>query len=99
MPFVKGDSRINRNGRPKKGKSVSELLHKIGKERTGLDNRPRIELLARKLWDMALDGDIKAITALMDRMDGKPRLTELSTDGSDLNQINVVYISPEDAEV
>jgi len=70
-PFEKGDSRINRNGRPKKGTALTDILnykldlvHKAGKLKR--------EAIAEKLIEVALDGDVNALKYVFDRTDGKP---------------------------
>jgi hypothetical protein len=71
--FTKNDSRINRSGRPRKGRSLTEALEKeLGKKReTGKTGKAE---LARVLADLAInDRDITAIRYIMDRLDGKPR--------------------------
>jgi len=78
-PFIKDDSRINRKGRPKKGQSLTDILawaldqnrtekNEQGETRTVLSR----QLLAEKLINLALEGDIPAIKYIMDRIDGKP---------------------------
>lgn len=67
--WVKGQSG-NPNGRPKKGKSMTELLEAYGKTKDGeLTKRQK---LIQKLYELAFDGNIYAIKYIMDRIDGKP---------------------------
>jgi len=78
-PFTKNDPRINRRGRPRKGKSLTDILGKHLRKRGekgadgkyGASNKDR---LAAALIDLALvNKDIHAIKYIMDRIDGKPR--------------------------
>jgi hypothetical protein len=79
--FGDNPQNINRAGRPKKGKTLTDILEKHGKrrdieyvdEKTGeVKKRSRKEELARELWALAMDGDIQAIKYIYDRIDGKP---------------------------
>jgi hypothetical protein len=71
--FTKGDSRINRKGRPRKGQSLTEALEKaMKKKRT--DGTKNIDALADTLIRMAVeDRNIVALKYVYDRLDGKPR--------------------------
>jgi hypothetical protein len=71
--FTKGDSRINRAGRPRKNKSFTETIEKyaLQKRENGESNR---EALVRVLFDLAIvDKNLGAIKYITDRVDGKPR--------------------------
>jgi len=79
--FEKGDPRINRRGRPKKGECITDILQKL------LDNKNNVGKLRRvvvseKLIELAEKGDITAIKYLVDRLDGKPRETFELKDGA-----------------
>ncbi len=66
---------INRNGRPKKGQTLTDIL-KAHADKEDVDSGSRTisrrDALAQKLWQMALGGDIAAIRYIYDRIDGKP---------------------------
>jgi hypothetical protein len=74
---------INRNGRPRKGDSMTEVLRKYAEKRVNLtDLEPdekrrcmkRKEALARKIWKLALNkGEDWAIRYIYNRIDGRPR--------------------------
>jgi hypothetical protein len=79
--FEKGDPRINRRGRPKKGEAITDILQKL------LDNKNnagklRRETVSEKLIELAEKGDITAIKYLIDRLDGRPRETVELKDGA-----------------
>jgi hypothetical protein len=72
MPFVKGDVNINRGGRPRKGKSLTETLEKAMKKKrdNGMKN---IDALADALIELAIqEKNIAAVKYLCDRLDGRP---------------------------
>jgi len=61
--FASHPENINRNGRPKKGESITDLL------RETVDKQALVD----KLIEIAIDkGDIQALKYAIDRMDGKP---------------------------
>jgi hypothetical protein len=73
-PFEKGDARINRRGRPKKGQALTDILNYKLDQRDGSGKLQR-EAVAEKLIALALEGDLSAIRYVTDRVDGKPRET------------------------
>jgi hypothetical protein len=80
--FKKGDSRINRAGRPRKGKSLTEALERAMKRKTA-DGKRNYDALADTLIELAIkDREIAAIKYIMDRVDGKPKETIEMTDGA-----------------
>lgn len=73
--FKDNPQNINRDGRKKKGKTLTDILVRHGRKRDvkdGAKNISRKEALAKKLWAMALSGDITAIRYIYDRIDGRP---------------------------
>jgi hypothetical protein len=92
IPFVKGDTRINRKGRPRKGQSLTDILdwaldqkRKIKNEETGEDKSLLLrQMLAQRLIHKAVDeGDVPAIKYIFDRLDGKPKETVEVTEKRD----------------
>jgi DNA helicase IV len=73
--FEKGRSG-NPNGRPKKGRSLTDILEKYGTARDvetpdGLITKR--EALAQKVWELAIKtGDMTAVKYIYDRIDGTP---------------------------
>ena len=74
MPWVKGQSG-NPHGRPKKGKTITEIIEKYGRKRIETDKGRmlRLDALALKMWDLALEGDIAAQKYICDRLEGRPK--------------------------
>ena len=70
--FSKDDPRINREGRPPKEWTMTQLYKDAGEEadETG---EPRKKIVARKLWEIAQKGDVTAIKELGNRIDGMPK--------------------------
>ena len=77
----------NPRGRPRRGRSVRELVTRIGQERVlfgneapGADGEPvdavemtRLEALARVLWNKAIfEENLPAVIAIIERLEGKP---------------------------
>ena len=56
MKFTKGDSRINRKGRPVKERALANLLEQVGSKKAG--TKTRAELLAEMIWDGLLNGQV-----------------------------------------
>jgi hypothetical protein len=73
-PFEKGDARINRRGRPKKGQALTDILNYKLDQRDESGKLQR-EAVAEKLIGLALEGDMTAIRYVMDRVDGRPKET------------------------
>jgi hypothetical protein len=74
VAFEKGDSRINRKGRPKKGAALTDILSYKLDQKTN-DGKIHREVIADKLIALAESGDIAALKYLYDRCDGRPRET------------------------
>ena len=69
-PFVKGDSRINRKGRPKKGESIAEKFRDALAERLNGDYS-KLDSMIDKVVEKALKGDQQAIEFVIARGWGK----------------------------
>ena len=70
-PFTKDDPRINRNGRPRKGQSLTDILslRLDEKDDTGILKR---QMIVDRLITAAAGGDVMALRYIFDRVDGKP---------------------------
>ena len=94
MPFTKDDPNINRKGRPRKGFAFNEAIEKAGRKTVeGPDGKrkARYRLLAEKLWDLALNGDIQVAKYLSDRIGGKPT-EKVEVTGEEGGPIGVVFL-------
>ena len=69
MPFKKGQSG-NPGGRVKDKPWIDAL--RIESKALDKKGRPKLRVLAEKVFEMALAGDMAAIREIGDRLDGKP---------------------------
>jgi len=94
-PFPPGVSG-NPHGRPPKGWTWKDLLIEASEE-AGESGEPVKKLLARKLVQKGLEGDVSAIKEFGDRIDGKPtQPTDITTGGEPLTGITVKVIGSDD---
>lgn len=97
MPFTKGDPRINRNGRPKKEKTLTGLIIKELEKQdvttsTG-DKITRKEAMARVMTNQAVAGDFQFMKLVLEYVDGKPDVfQQIDLDG-DLRIPNLIVKS------
>ena len=70
--FKKGDPRINRKGAPKRDWTWSSLLAQVAEEIEPKSGKPFKELVSKRIWLKAANGDTVAIKAVFNRMDGMP---------------------------
>jgi hypothetical protein len=68
-PFKKGDSRINRRGRPLKLPDLDSLLIEILGEK--IQGKDALKVILNALRKKAFSGDIRATELLLDRAYGK----------------------------
>lgn len=88
MPFTKNDPNINRQGRPPKGQSWAELIRIAGGEVEPESGKQLKLLVVEQLYSKAIKGDISAIKEIIDRTDGRAKITEnepLGTQGSNID--------------
>jgi uncharacterized protein DUF5681 len=87
-PFEKGNPHVfkpgvsgNPAGRPKSRALSEELRARLREQYPGKDDATYATMVARKLIDLAVAGEIPAIKEVFDRVEGKPRQAiDLSTD-------------------
>ena len=63
IPFVKGDPRINRNGRPKNFDELRALVQEIGEEELTQDGLTRIAAKIRLMFSSKNAGDTQTLLA------------------------------------
>ena len=87
MPFQKG---VSGNPGGRKKSYFGQILSDIGDEIETKSGKKFKELVSRRLWVDAVNGNTNAIREIINRLDGLPQaFTELSTkDGKPLIEIN-----------
>lgn len=91
----------NPKGRPKKELCVTDILREQSKIRdvqTEEGKITRAEAIAKRLWLMAMEGDIAALKYIYDRLDGKP-LQQVQADIESDNKMEIVieHIKPNES--
>jgi len=94
MPFVKGDPRINRNGRPKSFDELRALALKLLRE--DVDGKAQVEIILRKILvdnptklieygygkvpdELLTDGEVRIIVEYAGERDAEPNDTTTAT--------------------
>ena len=96
MPFVKGDERINRNGRPvgSKGLNLTSLLKAKLEEIPEGKKETYSELFIKTLLHKAMvEKDLQSLKLIMNYVDGLPQQSiDLTTLGKELQPVLVKFI-------
>jgi hypothetical protein len=89
----------NPKGRPKRGDTWAEIIRSMSEE-VGDGGISKKEAIVSKLLDMALEGDIRAINCVLERVEGKAvaPVAVHSSDSGELpfKQVKIKFVSPED---
>lgn len=98
MPFQKGVSG-NPGGRPKKDWTWGQLLEEVANEIEPKSGRPFKELVSRRLWIDAVNGNIAAQKEIMNRMEGLPiAKTEISGKDGEKLEIEIIEAKKENKD-
>jgi hypothetical protein len=98
MPFVKGGPPGNPGGQQADKPFRDALSIELADEVIIRAKKIRkLRVVARKLIDKAIAGDIQAINSLMDRIDGKAPQAITGADGKSSLIIEIVYPRTDDA--
>ena len=102
MPFVKGDPRINREGRPKGSLSFAtkwkKFIEKVAED-NGLTPEEIDEQLYKVAWQKAKEGDYQFYRDIHDRVYGKPQLNvDHTTAGKELPTPILDYVSSNNSD-
>ncbi|OQY39650.1 MAG: hypothetical protein B6229_03255 [Spirochaetaceae bacterium 4572_7] len=102
MPFKKNDPNINRNGRPKKEKTLTGMIAKeLEKKDVSTSTGSMItrkEAIAKVVTNMAVKGDFRALRMVFEYIDGKPdQRKEIDLSGG-LNIPNVTVVTTDEEE-
>ena len=91
--FAKYPENINRKGRPPKNWSWAELLEEVANEVEPKTGKPYKELVIRRLWIAAANGNLNAQKEIFDRMEGRPKQqTDITTNGNSIAPVLVEFI-------
>lgn len=86
---------INVGGRPIS--YFGGILRDIGNEVESKSGKTFKELVGRRLWIDAINGNINAIKEVINRLDGLPQVyTDLTTNGKDITPVLVQFIDNAD---
>lgn len=80
--FADNPQNINRNGRPKSGVSWADIVREVSDEINPETGRERKELIVRRLFKEALDGNMTAMRILWGSVVGNKILVEGNLDVS-----------------
>ena len=93
--FAEHPENINRNGRPKKGETLTDLINEYGntKNKSGKELKA---ILIKKIWDKAIKGNNTMMKYICDRIDGFPAQTlkhdmEMEKYSELSNALNEIY--------
>lgn len=93
MPYKPGESG-NLNGRPRKGKTITDAIKKVLARKHKKTNKTKGEVLAEVLVKMALEENLPAIREIADRVEGKAaQPLEHGGEGGGTVKVEVVVIS------
>lgn len=71
--FNANPQNINRKGAPKRKWTWAGLLEEVGEEIEPKSKKKFKDLVSKKLWIKAVNGDIVATKEILNRMDGMPK--------------------------
>jgi hypothetical protein len=91
-PFKKGDSRINKNGRPKLP-DLKEAMAKLFNE--GKDGKSALDKILKALEAKAAKGDVRAAQELMDRAFGKAKQS-IEHSGAAFENVQITIKQPKE---
>ena len=81
----------NPGGRPKKDWTWSGLLEQIANEVEPKSGKPFKELVSRRLWVDAVNGNLAAVKEILNRMEGLP-MQKQEISGTDGRDIKIVIV-------
>ena len=86
--FASHPENINKNGRPKKGHAMTDILNRLGDIKADGEDITKKEALALVMWEQALGGDIAFIKAVIAYTDGMPKtFANIKTDNPMMDRI------------
>ena len=91
IPFVKGDKRINRKGRPKNFDALRKLAQQISHEAIKTEDGETITVIEDLLCKLAKSADVRAQMEFIEIAFGNaPQPVEVSGKGGDAIQVHFV---------
>lgn len=88
--FQDNPQNINKKGRPPRGWSWAEILEEVAEQVEPKSGKKFKELVSKRIWVKAVNGDMSAMKEIMNRMDGFPKSsTDVTSDGEKIEGIVV----------
>jgi len=76
--FVDGNTASKGHGRPKNTPTIPNLIKSIGAEKSTDSDTDRLTTVVNKLFELAENGNIRAIETIFNRLEGKTPIVPIS---------------------
>lgn len=88
----------NVSGRPKKNLCITDLLKEIGQEEidTAKGKEFLMRLVVKKVYELAINGNMRAIEFITERLEGKVPIVEIKSDDDLCEGFTIKWIGSDD---